>query len=198
MRVLGIMFYMTVISLIGLALIVFSVLGADPQYLLNWASYLSSTPTLKFSVGLAGALLILISYWFAQMILGRFAREKTVAFSTSAGQVTISLAAIEDLIKRLTGIIPEIKELRPNVIAKKSGAIVVNLRAILKGEANIPELTARLQDLTRAKIQEVLGVEEEIIIRIHVSKIIPFDEREKKKRECEEKPEHDIPFGRLR
>ncbi len=45
-------------------------------------------------------------------------------------QYTIALSAIEDLIKRLAGIIPEIKELRPDVIATKKG-IIVDIRVVL-------------------------------------------------------------------
>ena len=138
-----------------------------------------------------GVLLILISFSFAQLILGRFQREKTIAFATAAGEVTIALSAVEDLIKRLAGIIPEIRELRPDVIATKKG-ILVDLRVVLKSEANIPELTARLQEITRSKIQEVLGLEEQIITRIHVAKIITVEE--KKRREID-KQEPNIPFG---
>ena len=88
---------------------------------------------------------------------------------------------------------PEIKELRPDVIATKKG-IIVDLRLVLKSEANIPELTGRLQDITRSKLQEVLGIEEQIIIKIHVTKIISPEEKDKRKRDLE-KEEAAIPFG---
>ncbi|MFA5287364.1 MAG: alkaline shock response membrane anchor protein AmaP, partial [Candidatus Omnitrophota bacterium] len=138
-------------------------------------------------------LLILISFSFAQLILGRFQREKTIAFSTASGEVTIALSAVEDLIRRLAGIIPEIKELRPDVIATKKG-IIADLRVILRREANIPELTSRLQDITRSKIQEVLGVEEQIIVKIHVAKIAPMEEKDKRKKNSE-KEEPAVPFS---
>jgi uncharacterized alkaline shock family protein YloU len=101
--------------------------------------------------------------------------------------------AVEDLIRRLTGIIPEIKELRPDVRAKKD-RIEVDLRVVLRSEVNIPELTGRLQEITRLKIQEVLGLEEQIIIRIHIAKIVSREEKEKKKKETE-RQEPTIPFG---
>ena len=124
-----------------------------------------------------------ISFSFAQIILGKFQREKTIAFTTSAGQVTISLSAVEDLIRRLAGIIPEVKELRPNAVANKKG-IIVEMRVVLRSEANIPELTSRLQDITKSKIQEVLGVDEQIIIRIHVAKIAHRSEERRVGKEC--------------
>jgi len=198
--VLGILFYALVLIFIGLALIAFAVTFSfaklQPQVtevLNNTFSYMQSSTSSRFIVGLSGLLLILISFSFAQLILGRFQREKTIAFATSSGEVTISLSAVEDLIRKLGGVIPEIKELRPDVRATKKG-IVVDLKITLRSEANIPELTTRLQDITRSKIQEVLGLEEQIIIKIHVVKIISMEEKERKRKDSE-KEEPTVPFS---
>lgn len=190
--VIGILFYATVIILVGLVFILFSLNMLPTHDINNFISFIQNTPNSKIIIGLSGLLLILISFSFAQLILGRFQREKTIAFTTSSGEVTIALSAVEDLIRRLTHLIPEIKELRPNVIATKKG-ILVDLRVVLKSEANIPELTSRLQDIARSKIQEVLGVEEQIIIKIHVAKIISIEEKKKKESEKLEQPT--IPFS---
>jgi len=191
--VLGILFYASVIILIGVTLIVFSLNLLQPQDINNLIIYAQGNPHSRIIVALSGLLLILISFSFAQLILGRFQREKTIAFTTSSGEVTIALSAVEDLIRRLAGIIPEIKELRPDVIATKKG-IIVDIRVVLRSEANIPELTGRLQDIAKSKIQEVLGVEEQIIIKIHVTKIISTEEKDKKRKEIE-KQEPTIPFS---
>jgi uncharacterized alkaline shock family protein YloU len=191
--VLGILFYAAIIIIIGVVLIVFSLNLLQPQEINNLLIYTQTNTNSRIIVGLSGLLLILISFSFAQLILGRFQREKTIAFTTSSGEVTISLSAVEDLIRRLGGVIPEIKELRPDVIATKKG-IIVDLRVVLKSEANIPELTARLQEITRSKIQEVLGIEEQIVIKIHVAKIIPFEEKERRRKDIE-KEEPTIPFS---
>lgn len=191
--VLGILFYATVIILAGIALIVFSLnllLPADINNLLNYAQ---SSFNSRVIIGLFGILLILISFSFAQLILGRLQREKTIAFATASGEVTIALSAVEDLIRRLAGVIVEIKELRPDVIATKKG-IIVNLRVVLGREANIPELTSRLQEITKSKIQEVLGIEEQITVKIHVAKIVAIDEKDKRKRELE-KEGPTVPFS---
>lgn len=191
--VLGILFYATVLILIGVVLIVFSLNLLPQEYINNLLLYMQSSFNSRFIVFLSGILLILISFSFAQLILGRFQREKTIAFTTSSGEVTIALSAIEDLIKRLAAFIPEIRELRPDVIATKKG-ILVDLRVVLKSEANIPELTSRLQEVARSKIQEVLGLEEQIIIKIHIVKIISTEDKERKRKESE-KDEPTIPFG---
>lgn len=194
LTVLGIIFYAAVIIMIGLALIVFSLNLLLPQDVNNLLIFAQLSQNSRIAIGLSGALLILISISFAQIILGKFQRERTIAFTTSSGQVTISLSAVEDLIRRLAGIIPEVKELRPNVVANKKG-IIVDMRVVLRSEANIPELTSRLQDIAKSKIQEVLGLEEQIIIRIHVAKIT-HDEKDGHRKKDSEKDEFStIPFS---
>ncbi|MEI6831512.1 MAG: alkaline shock response membrane anchor protein AmaP [Candidatus Omnitrophota bacterium] len=194
LTVFGILFYAAIIIIIGLALIVFSLNLLLPLDINNLLIYAQSSQHSRIIIGLTGLLLILVSFSFAQIILGRFQREKTIAFSTSSGQVTISLSAVEDLIRRLVGIIPEIKELRPNVVANKKG-IIVDMRVILRSEANIPELTSRLQDITKSKIQEVLGLEEQIIIRIHVAKIAHDEKDNRRRRDFDKEDKPTIPFS---
>ena len=201
MRTLGILFYTAVLVFIGLLMIVFSVILSIPglqsqaiKYINDLLYVIPANMNYRIIIGLSGVLLIIISFSFAQLILARFQREKTIAFHTPSGDVTIALSAIEDLIRHFVLIIPEIKELKPDVIANRKGNIIVNLRVVLKSEANIPELTAHLQEITKAKIQEVLGVEEQIVIRIHIAKIISREEKEKRRKEAE-KDEPTIPFG---
>ncbi len=191
--VLGILFYTVVLILIGLILIIFSLNILQPQDLNNLLAYIEYNLNSRIILGLSGILLIVISFSFAQLILGRFQREKTIAFTTSSGEVTVALSAVEDLIRRLVGVIPEIKELRPDVIATKKG-IIVDIRVVLKSEANIPDLTVRLQEIIRSKIQEILGLEEQITIKIHVVKIISAHETDKKRKESQIE-ESNIPFG---
>ena len=201
MRTLGILFYTAVLVFIGLFMIVFSIVlsipGLQPQsvkYINDLLYVIQGSLNYRMVIGLSGVLLIIISFSFAQLILARFQREKTIAFHSPSGDVTIALSAIEDLIRHFVVIIPEIKELKPDVIANRKGNIIVNLRVVLKSEANIPELTAQLQEITKSKIQEVLGVEEQIIIRIHIAKIITREEKERRRKEIE-KDEPKIPFG---
>ncbi|MFH1888892.1 MAG: alkaline shock response membrane anchor protein AmaP [Candidatus Omnitrophota bacterium] len=191
--VLGILFYASVLILIGMILIIFSLDVLQPQDINTILVYVQQSLNSKVIMGLSGFLLIVVSFSFAQLILGRFQRERTIAFTTASGEVTIALSAVEDLIKRLAGLIPEIKELRPDVIASKKG-IIVDIRVVLRSEANIPDLTARLQEIIRSKIQEILGLEEQIVIKIHVVKIISIHDADRKIKE-QVKEEPAIPFS---
>jgi uncharacterized alkaline shock family protein YloU len=197
LTVAGIVFYTSIVFFIGGILIIFSFnylpikdsISTLTQYLpLNFNS--------RIIVGLTGLLLIIISYSFAQLILGKMQQEKTIAFANPQGQVTISLSAVEDLIKRLIRTMPEIKEIRPDVIASKKG-IEVDLRLILASEVNIPELTSRLQEIIKNKIQETLGIEEQILVKIHVAKIISAEEKERdrKRKETDKEEPRSIPYS---
>jgi uncharacterized alkaline shock family protein YloU len=196
--VIGVIFYTTVLFIIAGILIVFALNWLPTNDIIQVIGYIQLSPNSRIITGLMGILLILISISFAQLILGRLQKEKTIAFSNPTGQVTISLSAVEDLIKRITSGIHEIREVRPDVIATKRG-INISLRLILRSEANIPDLTSQLQDMVRSKVQEILGIEEPITVKIHVAKIITSEEREKKRKETE-KDNPSIPFsgyGRL-
>ena len=195
LSVLGIIFYTSIVFFIGGMLIIFALNWLPLHESLNELMlYLPLSLNSRLIIGLVGILLIVISVSFAQVILGKMQQERTIAFANPQGQVTISLAAVEDLIKRLTRGMPEIKEIRPDVIATKKG-IRVDMRLILASEVNIPELTSRLQETVKAKVQDTLGIEEQIIVRIHVAKIISTEDKDKKKKEIDRDEQHPIPFG---
>ncbi|MCM8791751.1 MAG: alkaline shock response membrane anchor protein AmaP [Candidatus Omnitrophica bacterium] len=174
--VLGIIFYTTVLSLIGLILIIVSLNWISIETINTWLQYFYTGIQVKFILGSIGVLLILISISFAQLILGKIQKERTIAFSNPSGEITISLSAVEDLIGRIIRTLTEIKDVKPNVIATKKG-IEIDLRISLKTELNIPEFTAHLQEMVRSKMEEILGIEEPIIIKIHVIKFSPHEEK---------------------
>ena len=167
---LAIVFYVTIIWLTSLAvmLFIFHVLDFDTvqQFL-----------ALVYSDGKARAIvfgitcgIIFMSFVLENLIYGRRRKERTIAFDNPGGRVAVSLSALEDLIKRLTVHIPAIKEIRPTVLAIKKG-LDIDIKLVLRAEANIPDLTTRLQDLVRRKIEEAIAMEGKINVRIYVVKI---------------------------
>jgi uncharacterized alkaline shock family protein YloU len=188
--ILAIIFYTLILSLIGGVLMGLSLHLILVTDLVNILEYIYNTYNLRIAIGVTGLLLIFIGLGLAQLMLGKIQREKTIAFTTPSGQVTISLVAIEDFIKRLTHHIPEVKELKSDVTATKKG-IEVYARVALWSNMNIPETTEKIQEIIRRRIQEMLGIEETLTIKVHVAKIITKEEVEKEKKRVEE-PE--IPF----
>lgn len=162
-----------------------------PLMVFNILTEISRNPNSALILSLISALIILISISFTQSVIGKMQREKNIAFTTPSGEVSIALAALEDLIKRIVLQVPEVKSLRPDVIVGKKG-FTVNLRLDLRSETSIPDLTERLQELVKNKIREILrGIDEPIVVKIHVAKIVSAEE--KKKNDSEPK-EPTIPF----
>ena len=156
---------------IGVSLLVFSVHFVSLEGVTRVIEYGYTLPNLRIGIGIAGILIILMSWLITQFSISRIQREKTIAFDNPDGQVVLSLTAIEDFIKRVAQQVPDIKELKPNVVATKKGIDITN-RVMLYSDSNIPEVTERIQGLLKNKIQNILGIEETISIRVHIAKVV--------------------------
>lgn len=176
MVVYTIIFLVIGAGLIGLSL---GLISANDVH--QWIEYLYTDFNTQVYVGLAGFLVILYSLVTFHVTLGNIRREKTIAFDNPSGQVTISLTAIEDFIKKTAAHIPEVKELKPDVRANKKG-INIDARVVVYSDSHIPEATEKVQGILRTRIQEMLGIEEPVNIKVHIAKIV--------------EPEHDEGRGR--
>jgi|GEM_PF-209433 len=144
-------------------------------------TYFKNQPDLWLVSGFTGLLMFVITLSISRIMLGRFQREKTIAFTNPEGQVTISLSAIEDLIRKIAKLIPEIKDLRCDVKANKKGAIQIIARVTLWSDANIPEATEKVQNLVKTKVQDMLGLEETVTCAVHISKIVHREDFKKRR-----------------
>jgi len=170
--------YIILFILVGLGLIAFS-LHWVPVENTTWALEIAySEKNLRLACFLAGAGLILLNWMYAELALAKFQKQKTIAFENPDGRVTVSLAAIEDFIRRSSQELQEVKELRSDVVARK-GKIIVRARAVPWAGAHIPESAERIQGVVKAKVQEMLsGIEEPVIVLVHVAKIVHKEGKE--------------------
>jgi uncharacterized alkaline shock family protein YloU len=179
---LSILFYTIIFALLGTLAIAFAFHLVDLNEVISKLELAYGDLRMRMITGISGFILILFSFAAVQVITGKIQREKTIAFSNPNGQVTITLSAVEDLIKRLSHQLTELKDAKADVKATKKG-IDIRMRVVLRSETNIPDFTARLQDLVSSKIQDVFGIDEPINVKIHVAKIIVSEEKSKKKQE---------------
>ena len=179
-------------ALISLALNLFSI--GDVTSIVNYA-YTDANAKLGFMI--TGALLVLFGLVTAHISLSRMQTEKTIAFENPEGQVTVSLSAIEDFIKKSVRHLSEVKELRSSVTASKKGINIV-CKATIFADSNIPETTERLQAIIKSKVHDMLGVEETINIKVNVTKISSKGKQDappkEQPKEDEEKSRR-MPFG---
>ena len=193
-----IIFYILVSALLGAVILSFSLNLVELNDIVFQLNEINNDINARVVLAASGVLFILLALLFAQITSARRQREKTIAFNNPSGQVTITLFAVEDLLRKIGQELPQIKELRPNVIATKKRGIQVNIRLTLKSELNIPEFTAQLQETVKNRIQEIFGIDEQIVVRIHVAKILTQQEKIKRKEEViTEEPEVKIPYPRL-
>jgi len=149
--------------------------------------YIYANANIRWMIVVTGAILIILSVLVIQVVTRRMRMERTIAFDNPDGQVTISLGAIEDFIKRLTRQLPEIKELKPTVISTKKGVDIMT-RLVLYSDSNIPELTEKIQGIIKGKVQEILGVEESVSVRVYIAKIVQKEESKDGARMKEKEP----------
>ena len=120
-------------------------------------------------------------------------RKRRIIFNRPEGDVSISLSAIEDFIKRSTSDIRGIKELKPWVrVARKN--LAVCCRVTLSSEANVLETTNKVQVEIKNRIQELVGSDNVSNVSVHVSRIVKKSQKEIDKEKEENPP---VPYQGL-
>lgn len=188
-------FYTLILVILGASLILVALNLIPKEKILDTINLIYIKPNFRLVTGFIGLLLIAISLLVIQLALSKLEREKTIAFDNPDGQVTVSLTAIEDFMRRLSRQIPEVKELRPKVVATKKG-IVVNAKVTLSSEISIPNITEKIQTIVKNRVQDMLGIEEPIIVRVHIIKLAQKEEPKKKKLKGHERAEEEEPMYR--
>ncbi len=167
---LAIFFYVFVITLVGVTALLVLAHAVDFNQYLSLLKFIYVDGKAGMLTAVVIAAIMLTSLVLARIIFGRQQQERLIHFENPLGRVTISLAAIEDLIRRVVVHTPQIKEIRPTIASTKNG-LDVDMRLVLRSDVNIPEMTAELQSIIKRKIQDVIGADEQVNISVHVVKI---------------------------
>ena len=149
---------------------------SHPQEMQRVLAVVGGSLRWRWVAGVLGSAGVVFSFAVVHLVFGRIQRQRTIAFENADGPVTVSLSAIEDFIRRLTIRLPEVKELKPDVLARKK-QINIFLRATLWSDANIPQASERIQSLVRGRVHTMLGIEEPIKVSLHIRKIVAREEK---------------------
>lgn len=191
---IAILVYFCIYLLIGGTLIVLALDIISPTQIIEYVGCVyNNIPSLKLILGIAGLIFIFIGTLSTKVNLGKIQREKTIAFENPDGQVVVSLSAIEEYIKRVVKHMPEVKELKSTVTANKKGIMVMS-KATLLADANIPEVTEKIQSIIKRKLLEMLGIEDSIKVKIQVSKLVSKGGSNKEEVEDSEETSRHLPF----
>ncbi|MFH1776209.1 MAG: alkaline shock response membrane anchor protein AmaP [Candidatus Omnitrophota bacterium] len=183
-------FYTLIFMVMGIVLVFLALHFRKTIDLSFVFEYFTDNPNLWIILAASGIVLVVVSFSLAKLAYGSFQREKTIAFNNPEGQVTISLSAIEDVIKRITKQVTEVREIRSYVSATRKG-IDITSRIVLWSDTNIPEVTEKIQSIVRNHVQEMLGIEEPIIVKVHVVKIV---QKEQSKEAQKQHPQQEFPY----
>lgn len=174
-------FYVSVVIYIAVYLIGMStdrIPNIDHTDVINLLHVTFNNDNLRYLAGIFGAFLVVINYIFFRMLSIKNRKDKIIAFDNPNGRVTVSLFAMEDMIRRMLMQFIEIKDVKPVMIATSKG-LHVKVPLVLKSDLIIPEVTARVQSQVLKKVQNTIGMDQPVDVNVYVGKIHPekFKER---------------------
>jgi uncharacterized alkaline shock family protein YloU len=193
---IAVLFYVTLVMFVSSFVLLFVLNYIDAQNIFNLMALVYRDETLRMIFAVSASCMLVVNFIFYRAFTVNIHKEKTIAFDNPAGRVSVSLVALEDLIKRVVGRIPEIREVKSRISASKKG-LYIKIKLILRAEGSIPEVTSRVQDLVKRKVQDTIGLDESIEVAIFVGKILSDQGKEKypsKAEETKKESEQNIPF----
>jgi len=186
--------YIILSFLVGALLIALSLQLIDILAVYNYLKAIAAT-NLTFgsprtALFLSGIAVILFALLYIQMSLRRNRHDRSIRFESSQGTVSITLDAIEDMLKKMLEDRPELSRVRPRVALRKNGISIV-VRGVLNAEVNLVEFTQTIQNKINERINTFLGSDKEVRINLEIRKVAIGQKTNGK---LEEEPE--IPFRR--
>jgi len=153
-------------------------------------------PNYQILTGLVGLLIILICIRYLQRLSTGLRREKKISFQAKEGEVSITLYAVENMIKKILKEFKELKDVRPQVLKTKKGISII-VRIVSTSATNIPQLSSRIQNTLRYNFRHTLGIEEELNVKVEIRKIL-YEENKASVEETKDIQEPDIPYRKYR
>jgi uncharacterized alkaline shock family protein YloU len=182
-----IFFYTLVFVAVGSLLISYSLGYITPQTIDELIQHLPTELNIRLIIGMIGAGIIVLSLAIMQLAFGAKKQEKSISFENPNGEVTVSLSAIEDFVRRLGGEFNEIQEIRPTARVTKE-ELMISCKTYLLQDLSIPEITQKIQDTVITRVKKLLGNEENLRVKIDVIKIIEKGRPSKKNKKDEQEP----------
>ncbi|NLJ33687.1 MAG: alkaline shock response membrane anchor protein AmaP [Firmicutes bacterium] len=87
---------------------------------------------------------------------GRAARS--IVSRNEMGEIKISFAALENLIKKSVREVKEVRETSTKVFPLPGG-VKVRLRAVVSPKNNIPAISREIQEVVGARVKEIMGID---------------------------------------
>ncbi len=121
-------------------------------------------------VGFAGIVMLLAGLFSLYAVVSGMRPGKYFSVHNPGGEIRISHAAIEDMLRKPTSSIEGVENIVPRAGEGKKGLEILNWVAVSEG-TSIPRVAGQLQDIIRSKAKDELGIEELGAIRTYVYRI---------------------------
>ncbi|MFA7256233.1 MAG: alkaline shock response membrane anchor protein AmaP [Kiritimatiellales bacterium] len=118
----------------------------------------------------AGGIMILLILLYLVTFGPRRPKVRYISFDSGNGSVSISINAVRDYIRKLSGEFGAIVSIDPKIRSDKD-SISIDLNVNLVAGARIPELSQELQNRVRESLRDGLGIDEVNEVRVRVQEI---------------------------
>ena len=96
-------------------------------------------------------------FWVS--VAGSGKRPKHVVLAErDAGQVTMSVSAVENLVEKLASQVDGVREVKPHLFRRQQG-VGVRLKVAVSPDISIPEVSREIQNRVKEKVFEVTGLD---------------------------------------
>ena len=121
--------------------------------------------------GFAELVLILIVVTYLATFGSASPRKRFISFESDNGEVSISINAVRDFIRKLGDEFSSVINMNPQIRYEKK-LICIDLNVKVQTGSRIPELSRMLQDRVRESIRDGLGITEVREIKVKVQEIV--------------------------
>lgn len=170
MGFLTVLIYIILSLTTGFILIGLSLGMLNVDIITAYLAGISADFPLRLVTVLVGLLLILLCLRYLQASFRRARKNKSITFESEEGKVSITLVAIEDMLKKMLEEKTEVSRIRPKVILRKKG-IEVAACGVLTAEVNLVEFTKEIQEQIRKKVHNLLGEDKQVQVNLEIRKI---------------------------
>jgi uncharacterized alkaline shock family protein YloU len=127
--------------------------------------------TYQWTAAVIGGMFLLLGICIPLRAFGTINRSKYISFQNPDGEVTVSVMAIEEYVRKVARNIPEITNVKSRVNFSRKG-INITSEVNIKAGANIPEVMERIQIEVRSRVQDMIGGEANLNMTVYVNKIV--------------------------
>lgn len=191
----GMLIYMVLMLGAGCVMLLVAARVISPGQVDKAVDVLQGDANYQIALMVAGAIFVIVGILSPWRMSKKLKTDRVISFRNPDGEVSVSLVAIEEYIKKIAQGIQGIRDIKTRVDVNKRGIDIVTAVSLTSG-SNIPEVTERIQMEVRNRVQAMLGVEENINIKMHINKIARMTEQEPSPRE-EEREDSFVPYREM-